>query len=219
MSSGSFARPARRLRFDRVERVAHWTIAALFGTLVATGIPLYFGSLFGVVLDRHTIQLIHLWVGLALPIPLIVAATGPWGRRMRRDVRRFVYWRPDEIRWILTAGRTPVTFEKFNAGQKLNAVTTAGLNTVLLISGAMLQWFRFFPVSTRVAATFVHDSFALAVSTVMVGHILMALAHPPALKSMITGSVSTTWATRHAPNWVEDEPAGDKVTVPTKHRM
>ncbi len=201
----SSSKAPRRLRFDRVERLVHWTIAALFGVLLVTGSALYFGSLFGVVLNRHTIQWIHLWAGLVLPAPLVAALLGPWGRRMRRDVHRFANWRAGELRWILTAGRARVKFAKFNPGQKLNAVLAGGLLAVLYVSGAMLQWFRFFTVSTRVAATFVHDSFALVVAILITGHVLMALAHPGALRSMFSGTVSEEWVAKHAPNWVDED--------------
>ena len=206
-----FTKGRHLVRFDRVERLVHWTIAALFGVLAVTGSALYFGSLFGVVLNRHTIQWIHLWAGLLLPVPLVAGAVGPWGRRVRHDVHRFVNWRAGELRWILTAGRARVKFGKFNPGQKLNAVLAGGLLTVLYVSGAMLQWFRFFSVSTRVAATFVHDSFALVVLVLISGHILMALAHPQALRSMFTGTVSEKWVGKHAPLWSKEELSDDAV--------
>ena len=201
----TFTNGRRPLRFDRVERLVHWTIAALFGVLLATGSALYFGSLFGVVLNRHTIQWIHLWAGLFLPAPLLAAALGPWGRRVRRDVHHFAKWRAGELRWVLTAGRARVKFGKFNPGQKLNAVLAGGLLAVLYVSGAMLQWFSFFSVNTRVAATFVHDSFALFVAILITGHVIMALAHPQALRSMFSGTVSEKWVAKHAPRWLEDE--------------
>ena len=194
------------VRFDVAQRLAHWMTAALFGTLLATGIALYFGSLFGVVLDRHTIQLIHLWTGLALPAPVVVTALGPWGARMRRDIRQFAFWSRDEVRWIASMGRSRLRMGKFNPGQKLNAVTVGGSIVVLLVSGSMLQWFRFFPVSTRVAATFVHDWFALALTILIAGHVVVALSHWPSLRSMITGRVSKQWATTHAPAWLEGKP-------------
>lgn len=37
------------LRFDKVQRAAHWANAGLFGILMFTAIPLYFGSFFGIV--------------------------------------------------------------------------------------------------------------------------------------------------------------------------
>jgi len=59
------AKSLRVLRFDRVQRGAHWANALLFFSLMFTAIPLYFGSFFGVVFPRHLIEMIHLWSGLA----------------------------------------------------------------------------------------------------------------------------------------------------------
>jgi formate dehydrogenase subunit gamma len=137
----------RLLRFDKVQRGAHWTNALLFSVLMFTAIPLYFGSFFGVVFPRHVIQEIHLWTGLALPLPIIVSLLGPWGQRMRDDVRRANVWTRQEIRWLRTLGRTPVVADKFNPGQKANVIFTGAAIVVLLATGYVLQWFRFFPVS------------------------------------------------------------------------
>jgi len=197
------------VRFDAVQRAAHWTTSALFFCLLATAIPLYFGSLFGTVLNRHTVEEIHLWSGLALPVPLLVAALGSWGGRTRRDLRRFIYWSRDESAWLRTMGRARFRTGKFNPGQKLNAVVLGGLFVVLLCTGAMLRWFEYFPVSTRTAATFVHDSFALAATIVVAGHVAMALAHPTALRSMFSGSVPERWASERAPSWLDEVSARD----------
>jgi cytochrome b561 len=67
------------LRFDAVQRTVHWLNALMFLTLMFTGLPLYFGSFFGVVFPRHAIQMVHLWTGLALPLPVAIALVGPWG--------------------------------------------------------------------------------------------------------------------------------------------
>jgi formate dehydrogenase subunit gamma len=194
----------RILRFDRVQRGAHWANALLFGVLIATAIPLYFGSFFGVVLERHSVQEVHLWTGLALPLPLIVSLIGPWGRRMRRDVARFNYWTREEVRWLRSLARSDLVAEKFNPGQKLNAIFVAASIPVMLITGSMLQWFHFFPVSLRVGATFVHDSFSFAIVIVIVGHIYMALTHRGSLRSMIDGTVSDDWAEQNAPRWLDE---------------
>jgi formate dehydrogenase subunit gamma len=197
-------RAARLLRFDRVQRSAHWANAALFGALMFTAIPLYFGSFFGVVLPRHLIEQIHLWCGLALPLPLIVSLLGPWGRSMRRDVKRINDWTREEIRWLRSLGRTPLETDKFNPGQKLNAIFIGVVILVMLVTGSMLQWFRFFSVSLRQGATFVHDAFAFAIFAVVIGHIAMAITHRDALRSIFKGWVSEQWAMVHAPRWLRE---------------
>jgi formate dehydrogenase subunit gamma len=197
----------RLLRFDRVQRGVHWVNAALFGVLMFTGIPLYFGSFFGVLFERHVIQEIHLWCGLALPLPILVSLLGPWGQRMRRDVRRLSYWTKAEVRWLRTGGRTSIELDKFNPGQKANAIFIAGVIVIMWATGYILQWFRFFPVTWRQGATLTHDVFAFAIFAVVLGHITMAIAHPEAMGSMFRGTVSRPWAQRHAAAWSKEESA------------
>jgi formate dehydrogenase subunit gamma len=194
----------RLLRFDRVQRSAHWANAILFGVLMATAIPLYFGSLFGITLERHVVAEIHLWTGLALPVPIIISLAGPWGAQMRRDVQRMNYWTAEEVRWLKSLGRTALVADKFNPGQKLNATFIGATIVVMLATGSVLQWFRLFPVPWRTGATFVHDVFALAVFVVVIGHVIMALTHRGSLSSMIRGWVSENWAARHAAAWLQE---------------
>ena len=197
-------RVARLMRFDHVQRSAHWANAMLFGALMFTAIPLYFGSFFGVVLPRHVMEQIHLWSGLALPLPIIISLLGPWGRQMRRDVRRVNAWTREEIRWLQTLGRSPLEADKFNPGQKLNAIFIGAAIVVMLVTGAMLQWFRFFSVSLRQGATFVHDAFAFAIFAAVLGHIILAITHRDSLRSIFKGWVNEQWAATHATRWLEE---------------
>jgi len=191
----------RLLRFDAVQRGAHWADALLFAILMATALALYFGSLGDVIGRRHLVAQIHLWAGIALPVPVIISLIGPWGARMRRDAQRVNRWTRDEIRWLRTFGRTQTELDKFNPGQKLNAIFTAGVIVIMLVTGSMLQWFRFFPVSWRTGATFVHDVFAFAIFAVVFGHVAFAISHRDAMRSMIKGWVSEVWAASHAEAW------------------
>ncbi|MCU1363007.1 MAG: formate dehydrogenase gamma subunit [Acidimicrobiaceae bacterium] len=202
------------LRFDPVQRATHWANAVLFGALMFTAIPLYFGSFFGLVLPRHLIEQIHLWCGLALPVPLVLSLLGPWGRGMRHDVRRINYWTKSEIHWLRTFGRSRLDADKFNPGQKLNAIFVSVAIVVMLITGSMLQWFRFFSVDLRQGATFAHDVFALAIFVVVIGHIYMALTHRDSLRSMFKGWVSASWAKNHARAWFDETTAVKNVSDP-----
>jgi formate dehydrogenase subunit gamma len=195
----------RILRFDRFQRSAHWANALLFGILMATALPLYFGSLADVVGRRHLVAQIHLWAGIALPVPMVISLLGPWGARMRRDARRINRWRKEEIHWLRSLSRTPTDLDKFNPGQKLNAIFTAGAIVVMLATGSVLQWFRFFPVTWRTGATFVHDVLAFAIFFVVFGHIAFALTHRDSMRSMVKGWVTENWAAQHAAAWLKEE--------------
>ncbi len=198
---------SRILRFDGVQRAAHWANALLFGILMLTALPLYFGSLSDVVGRRALVANIHVWSGVVLPVPIVISLLGPWGTRMRRDLRRINVWTNDEVRWLrLLGGRNaPKVVDKFNPGQKLNAIFIGGSILVMLATGFILKWFRFFPVSWRTGATFVHDVLAFAIFAVVIGHILFAVTHREAMRSMIKGWVTESWAARNAPRWLQEE--------------
>lgn len=195
----------RLVRFDRVERLAHWSLAVLFGILMLTALPLYVNSVARLVGRRALLAEIHSWSGVALPVPLVLSLVGPWGRGMRRDVRRLNLWTPDERRWLRSLGRYPVVEPgKFNAGQKLNAAFTAGVIVAMLATGSVMHWYKPFPVDWRTGATFVHDLLAFAVFAVVIGHICFALTHRDALRSMFRGWVTRAWAKVHAPAWMKE---------------
>jgi formate dehydrogenase subunit gamma len=196
----------RLLRFDRVQRVTHWVNALLFGVLILTALPLYFASVERLVGRHVLIAQIHLWAGVALPVPILVSLVGPWGARMRRDLRRFNRWSAAEVSWLRTLGRhRDMAADKFNPGQKLNAIFIGGSIAVMLGTGVVLQCFGLFPVSWRTGATFVHEILAFVLVVVIVGHVAVAMAHPESLRSMVSGWVSEHWAARHAPGWLAEQ--------------
>ncbi len=200
--------PARLARFDRVERLAHWLTALAFLVLVVTGAMLYVPALAAAVGRRALVERAHVDTGLALPLPLVVSLLGSWGRGLRADLRRLNRWSQLDRLWLgrVARGQRPrgLAAGKFNAGQKLNTAFTGGVMVVMLMTGAVMRWSYFWPLSWRTGATFVHDAVALAFTAVALGHVAMALSHPGALRSMFTGEVSRQWAERHAPLWLEE---------------
>jgi formate dehydrogenase subunit gamma len=204
-------------RFDRVERALHWVNATLFIVLVLTGAALYLEPIGALVGRRALVENIHVYAGIALPIPLIAAVLGPWGRGLRADVRRFNRWTTGDRDWLRAVlGRRSLRHQrlrvievgKFNAGQKLNASWTVGGGLVMLGTGLIMRWYHPWPLSWRTGATFVHDWLALGMGLVIIGHIGMALRDPDVLRSMVTGRISRAWAARHAKAWLEghDDP-------------
>ena len=193
---------ARVARFDRTERLLHWTMAAMFAVLMFTGAVLYVGSLSALVGRRELVRMVHVWTGLLLPVPLILASAGPWRRALGNDVRRLNRWDDDDRRWMRSLGRDPFARPaKFNAGQKLNAAFVAGAAVVMLATGSVMHWFAPFPDDWRTGATFVHDWVALTLLVVVVGHIVKALAEPIALRAMARGTVPSGHVERRHPRW------------------
>ena len=190
-------------RFSLAERVVHWTLTALMLVCLATAAILYNGFL-GVPLGhRRVVELIHVYSGFALPVPLLV---GLGFAAYRADLSRLNRFRPADWQWLRSPTRRDGTIRvgKFNAGQKLNAALTAGSVIVLLASGLLMYYPDVARLSWRTGATLVHDWFALALGLLIVGHIVQAVHDPEARRGMRTGSVSRAWALREHRDWLDD---------------
>lgn len=189
-------------RFSRAERALHWSVAALVLACALTGLVLYLGPLSAWVGRRGLVRAVHVYAGLALPLPFVVAYAGRWRDAVRRDLRRLARWTAADRRWLRSRGREATgEVGKFNAGQKTNAAFVAGMIPVMLASGIIMRWFEPFPLSWRTGATFVHDWTAIATWLVVAGHILVALSEPPAIRGIVTGRVPWRWADDHHPRW------------------
>jgi formate dehydrogenase subunit gamma len=188
--------------------------------LIFTGAALYIEPLGSLIGRRALVQDIHVYSGIALPVPLIIALTGRWGKAFRADVKRLNRWSGDDRRWVGTLlwggpGRirrlADLHIGKFNPGQKLNAAFVTGAGLVMLATGVIMRWYHPYPLSWRTGATFVHDWFAVAIGLVVIGHTGMALRDPDAMRSMFSGGISSRWASRHAPAWLSGDDPPDPV--------
>ena len=161
---------SRGPRSPLAERLVHWLVAILMGTCLVTAAILYNGSLMLAVGHRHLVELVHVWSGLALPVPMLVGAASA---AYRSDVRRLNRFTPADWRWLRIRTRRDGTIPvgKFNAGQKINAWLVAGATGVLLGTGAVMYWTGLVRLSWRSGATFVHDWFALGLGLLVIGHI------------------------------------------------
>ena len=201
--------PKRLLRFDRTERIVHWVNATGFFVLIATGASLKVAGLSTIIGERHTVKTIHVWTGLLLPIPILLALA-LHGKMLRADFKRFNRWSADDRRWWSRRNRKHVQLGKFNPGQKLNAVFIGAALVVQLGTGAIMYWFKPFPDSWRTGATFVHDSTWLVLIVVIAGHIIIALRDPDSMRSMLKGWVPQSWARRERPVWWAEQVAASE---------
>jgi formate dehydrogenase subunit gamma len=192
-------------RFDRVERIVHWSSATLFVTLMLTGAALYAGPISTLVGRRDVVRTIHVAAGLMLPVPLAIGLVGRWGTALRRDLGRINRWIADDRVWLRRRTRAQARLGKFNPGQKLNATFLGAAIVLMVATGTIMKWFGAFPLSWRTGATFVHDWVALGVWLAIGGHVLFAVRDPDALGSMLRGAISARWARTRRPRWYEEE--------------
>lgn len=190
-------------RFSLAERLVHRLTAVLMTLCIVTAAVLYNGSISIRVGHRHLVELIHVYCGFALPLPM---ALGLFSLAYRSDVRRLGRLTFADRRWLRSRTRRDGTIRvgKFNAGQKVNASLVCGSILVLLGSGLPMYFVGLSPLSWRSGATFVHDWFSLALGLLVVGHITFALKDPHARRGMRTGWVSRRWARREHADWVSE---------------
>lgn len=179
--------------------------AALFAVLMVTAAILYVGPLSALFGRRELIREVHVVAGLLLPLPVVAAVAGPWRRPVMADLRALNRFDAHDWRWLRSRGRDPnVRLGKFNPGQKLNAAFTAGAIAVLLATGSIMNWNRYFAVDWRTGATFVHDWLAIIVFIVVAGHVVMALSDRSSLRSMWNGRVPAAWARDRRSRWYQE---------------
>jgi formate dehydrogenase subunit gamma len=190
-------------RFSASVRIVHRATAALMIICILTAAVLYNGSLSLQVGHRRVVELVHVYCGFALPVPMLL---GLLSRAYRSDAARLNRFSSADWQWLRSSSRRngDIRVGKFNAGQKLNAALSAGSIVVLLGTGLILYFPDWVRLSWRSGATFVHDWFALAVGLLVLGHIYYAIRDAEARRGMRTGRVATDWAERHHAAWADE---------------
>jgi formate dehydrogenase subunit gamma len=187
------------VRFSRSERTLHWVNAGFFLYLLATGLILYLPRLSSLVGRRPLMKDLHFWGGIGWVCALaLVILLGD-----RRGLARS--WRELET----------LRHDRFNVGQKVNALLNAAFVILFLVSGLLL-WFGERNTRFRFASTvWLHDALLYAALVLFVGHLYLAVIHPAtrhSLRGMVRGTVDEGWARRHHPQWVApSDPAGREV--------
>jgi len=176
------------LRFTLTERALHWVNALGFLFLLATGLVLYLPRLSSLVGRRPLVKDLHFWGGIGWVCALaLVALLGD-----RRGLVRT--WRELES----------LRHDRFNVGQKVNALLNAAFVVLFLASGLLL-WLGERDTRFRLASTVtLHDALLYGALVLLVGHLYLAVIHPTtrhALRGMTLGTVDEEWARRHHPDW------------------
>jgi formate dehydrogenase gamma subunit len=223
LEGSSAAAPVRDelLRHRLGMRALHWFNAASWLVLLLTGTALMSAesfALFGTSFPRWvagrfsgTPSLIRFHVVFGLAWGAVIVPLFLLYKRGGREAWQETRLRADDLRWLvqkplamLGRARGPLPpQDKYNAGQKVFALTAVVGTATILLSGVVMS-FHWGSATTVSAAILVHKaSIALALLGLAV-HLTMAAIvreERPALRSMITGRVERDHALRHNARW------------------
>ena len=202
------SRPGYVRRFTVTERLVHWTHAAAFFALLATGLVLYVPGLSTWISRRDLVKNLHIWTAVAWAAALVLLVVVGNRRALAETWREVETLDHDDRRW-LSGRRAPQG--RFNAGQKLNVVLTAAFAILFTVSGFFL-WLGERNTTYRLdGAVTVHDTVMYVSLALLAGHLYLAVIHPTtrhALRGMTRGDVREEWAARHHAKWLEADRRG-----------
>jgi len=207
------------VRFDGLDRFAHWLTAVSFIILGLTGLNLMYGRYFLKPLigpDAFSAlayygKLSHNYVGFAF-------ATG--------IVLMLALWVKDNLpdrydwNWILKAGglfskNSHPPAGRFNTGQKFIFWAVIWGGVLLFLSGlTMLFPFYWTDMVGMQLVHIIHAAIAVIMVAIIIAHIYIgSLGMEGAFDAMGTGLVDENWAREHHSAWVEEAEAAEDRTV------
>jgi formate dehydrogenase subunit gamma len=197
-------RPAPRYvrRFSLTERLLHWVHASAFFVLLGSGLILYIPALSVAVGRRPLIKDIHFYTGLSWAAALVLIALLGNRRAIARTLREIDLFDRDDASFL--RGRMSAPQGRFNAGQKVNAIITAGFAVLFFLSGLLL-WLGERNTDIRLGGTlYLHDLLMYVSVVIVTGHLYLALVNRStrhSLRGMVLGTVREDWARHHHSKW------------------
>jgi formate dehydrogenase subunit gamma len=198
------------LRFNPLERTAHWLTAASFVVLAITGLNITFGKALLLPLVgpdafstfsqyakyAHNFVSFAFVLGLALIVVIFIKDNIPDNT---------------DIQWFKQGGgfikSKHAPARRFNAGEKLVFWGALGGSVAVIISGLLLLFpFYVSNIFGMQIAQAVHAVIAILFIALILGHIYIGpLGMEGAFEAMWTGEVDYNWAKEHHDLWLEEQ--------------
>jgi formate dehydrogenase subunit gamma len=194
------------VRFGRPARWVHGLLGVLILSCIVTAAVLYNSSLQILIGHRRVVELVHVWCGYALPVPLLA---GLASRGYRAELRRLDRFTPADWRWLRSRARRDghIPVGKYNAGQKLVFWIFGASLVLLFVTGFVFwqPWFAdYFPIPLRRVAVVVHAASAVVLILSVIAHVYAAIWVKGSLQAMTRGTVSWHWARKHHSLWYRE---------------
>jgi formate dehydrogenase subunit gamma len=204
------------LRFDAIDRFAHWLSASTFIVLGVTGLNISFGrSLLLPYMDPATFsawsewaKYAHNYLSFAFTLGVVLMFLLWVGRNLPTAA---------DVQWVKMAGgmfdkddSTHAPAWKFNAGQKMLYWLVIFASVAIIISGFMLLFPFYYglTVGDMELAEVFHGVVAMLFLSLIVAHIYLGtIGMEGAFEAMGDGHVDVNWAKEHHNLWYAEEVA------------
>ena len=215
-------------RFNLAERLGHWSHGITFVVLLVTGSALVFrgfSTLLGPEGLKVTRTLHHFFAYPFTFLTVLILLIGT-PRSVYQWLKECFTWSREDWQFLRLFPRQffglPAKMPeqgKFNAGEKLNSLLTIFGSLWMMGTGWILLFRDRFDAQVVAWAHPLHSAGALLMGAVLVGHVYLALCHPEcreAIKGMVWGSVSETFAREHHLRWYRELKERAKATSSEK---
>ncbi len=222
--------PRLILRFQKSERLLHWSIAVPFMVCYSTALILVlFYNPHPQRAFRAAFSWAHRISGVCLIVfPLLTAVRNRDDFRLHLDnIKQTWSWAFGDFKWLVFAGAAAVCKRislpeqgKFNAAEKLNFMMVMCTYPLFILTG-LLVWTKGFGM---IESWLIHFALAALATPLMLGHIFMATINPDTrvgIGGMLSGYVDRQWAKHHYRRWyrenfeAQERPAGQRVQPTT----
>lgn len=218
------ARDGKVLRFTIGERLSHWVHAISYFILLFTGLGVLsvaFRPALAVLGGIDSARIIHRI--FAVVFVVIVGLMFVIGERKHHWswLRSCFTWTKADVMHVKAFaveffgghGKYPPQ-AKYNGGEKINSLITI-FGTIFITISGIIMWFpQYFPISLVQMAYPIHDLSMIFMTAALIGHMYLALLHPEsraALPGMVKGYVSEGFAKTHHGAWYEEIKQQEKV--------
>lgn len=201
-------------RFRLRTRWFHWTVAVMFLVMAITGLFLYLPWVSPLAVGGWS-RLAHRVAAVITSVATFIYLLSNW-RGSWAFVKEAFTWSQDDLGWFQVApdyyfGGDPSRMPPqghINAGQKLWWLTALLGSIVIVITGAIMWFFKgIVPALAFQWSVFFHDVAFIAVGSFFLVHFYLSVFHPrmaESLNSMFSGKISVGYAKSHYGKWYEE---------------
>jgi len=201
-------------RYSKQVRILHWVTAVTWTILFITGLILFVPVFSGAAQGGISTLLHHIAAIIVVAWAVRFLLWNPKGSL--KGIKFAFKWGSADVKWLMAA--VPYYFfgkedkmppqEHMNTGQKLWWLIVLGAGALMVLTGALMLFFRnFLPSGAFMWAATFHALGMVALFAMALVHVYLSVFHPKMrgiFWSMVNGTVAAHYAESHHKKWYDE---------------